>query len=306
MNIKLKDTIPCRHKFFAIILLLNYLLLSCGAKPELWFDSKYSSRSVIEVLRNEDKVLRLPSAHRGFHLEYFDNSKGALLSAVKIGVPLIEVDLRRNSEGTVFLFHDNLVSTSNCSAPTNLIGRSPESLSNSELESMRLGRKGNTKILRFEGALEAIRPYNVALQLDLKLIENEQVIESILKKALNSGQFNKVIVQINKPDTLKRLRGKYPNLALLARIHVNSELDQVLQSQPEIVQIDYEIANSEVINRIHASKSRVLIKSLSEEADTPSQWKVLFNLGVDIILTDRPDEMIAFINSSLSNESGPV
>ncbi|RMF90358.1 MAG: hypothetical protein D6736_06885 [Nitrospinota bacterium] len=50
-----------------------------------------------------------------------------------------------------------------------------------------------------------------------------------------------------------------------------------------------------LIREIQSQGIKVLTKSLGSERDNPQYWGKLFDLGIDIILTDHPTKMMHYL-----------
>lgn len=78
-------------------------------------------------------LLRGASAPRGLALNTPGNSKAAIIAAIEYRIPLVEVDVRRDVDGTMWLFHDQRVQEAD---QKDVIGRQFNSLSRSEVKSL--------------------------------------------------------------------------------------------------------------------------------------------------------------------------
>ena len=210
-----------------------------------------------------------PSAHRGIRFAYADNSAEALKAAIDAGIKLIEIDVRKSSDGKLFLYHDRRLKN----------GLAPEALTIEELRT--------AKIITFEDALAIIKDEPVQLQLDLKGDElgNAWIAVGIAKK---SNQLHQIIIQCQDIETLRALAND-PRIALLARVHGN--FPEVLKYKPEIVQIDLEDVSPGVVAKIHDAGAKVLTKSLGENTDNQATWCELRDAQVDVVLTDLPGDV---------------
>jgi hypothetical protein len=115
------------------------LVIICGAP--FYFAAELSSsaytasspRSILVRLHEKPSPLRWPAAHRGAPGYAPENSVPAIRGAAQAGVPLIEVDMRCNADGTLFLYHDSYLDREKVVGPRALIGRRVASLSDYEL-----------------------------------------------------------------------------------------------------------------------------------------------------------------------------
>jgi glycerophosphoryl diester phosphodiesterase len=242
-----------------------------------------------ELLSNWQRQLRWPAAHRGDRTAGPENSLAAITAGARHRIPLIEIDVQQTRDGSLFLFHDRRLHPHNFKGPAHLIGREVRTLSHVDLQLLSLPAPSTERIPVLSRAFESIRGFPSALLLDLKG-ESEDLADRAARLAIRKRVSRQVIIQCQRPGTARFLRQHYPEVAILARCHEPAHVDIALSisPSPEIVQIDQEWASREFVDRIHAAGAAVLIKTLGPDVDTPENWNQLLELGVDIVLTDRP------------------
>jgi glycerophosphoryl diester phosphodiesterase len=254
-----------------------------------------SPLSILARLYEKPSPLRWPAAHRGDQAYGHENSLPAIRGAAQAGVPLIEVDVRRNVDGTLFLFHDRYLDTGKLIASHELSGRRVESLRNHELHLVRYSGTAAAGIALYAEALEAIKPYPTALQLDVRG-ESLAVIDQAVRIARDKGQTHQLVIQCQWLSTLASVRERYPEIAVLARSHSIADIRKVYRKLPDIIQIDADWITPELVQEIHSAGSKILVKSLYA-MDTTEHWDRLFNAGIDILLTDKAVHMVRFLRA---------
>jgi glycerophosphoryl diester phosphodiesterase len=254
-----------------------------------------SPRSILARLYDRPSPLRWPAAHRGDPTYGYENSISAIRGAAQAGVPLIEVDVRRNADGTLFLFHDRYLDKEKVSGPLQLIGRHAESLRDHELGLVQYPGTTAAGMATYAEALEAIEPYRTALQLDIRG-DSLAVIDLAVRIARDKGQTHQILIQCQSLSTLARVRERYPNIAVLARSHSIADIRMAYRKLPDIIQIDADWITPEMVQEIHAAGSKILVKSLYD-MDTADHWDRLFNAGVDILLTDKAMRMVRYLRA---------
>jgi glycerophosphoryl diester phosphodiesterase len=271
--------------------LVIFLGVSLGLAAEL-SSSAYtasSPRSVLARLYEKSSPLRWPAAHRGDPAFGQGNSLLAIRGAAQAGIPLIEVDVRRNADGTLFLFHDEYLDVEKVAAPQALIGRRVESLRDRDFSQVRYLGATQGGMATYAEALAAIQSYRTALQLDVKGA-SLAVIDQAVRTARERGQAHQLLIHCHSLSTLSSVRRRYPDIPVLARVYALDDLRQAYRKLPDIIQIDEEWMTPEIIQEIHAAGSKILVKSLYD-LDTPAHWQRFFEAGVDILLTDKAVQM---------------
>jgi glycerophosphoryl diester phosphodiesterase len=272
-------------------------LVIIGGVP-LYFAAELSSsaytasspRSVLARLHEKPSPLRWPAAHRGDAASGPENSLPAIRGAAQAGVPLIEVDVRRNADGTLFLHHDPHLDREKVIAPSGLLDHRVSSLTDDELGSVRYPGVTAAGLATYAQALGAIEPYHTALQLDVKG-ESLAVIDRAVRIAREQSQAHQIVIQCQRLSTLASIRQRYPDIAVLARSHSLADIRRAYRKLPDIIQIEEHWITPELIQEIHMAGSKILVKSLYA-MDTAEHWHRLFAAGVDIVLTDKAVQMV--------------
>ena len=219
------------------------------------------------------------SAHRGDRSSGPDNSRSAILSALRQGFPYVEVDVRPSSDGELFLFHERQIRIDGVRVPV------------SSLASEKILRyrhpQSEEGLLTLAEALRMARPFRSILQLDLK-DHSASTLRSIEDELALSGMSRRVVAQAATPEQARWIREYLPSAFLLARIHHWCRSSQLLQYRPEFVQLDADAVTSARISELKRRvNARVLVKTLTSDTDVSTEWRRLFRMGVDIVLSDR-------------------
>jgi glycerophosphoryl diester phosphodiesterase len=254
-----------------------------------------SPLSVLARLYERPSPLRWPAAHRGDPAYGHENNLAAIRGAAQAGVPLIEVDVRRNADGTLFLFHDRRLDHEKIVGPRELIGRDVESLRDHELRRVQYPGTATAGIATYAEALEAIRPYRTALQVDIRG-ESLAVIDQAVRIARHQGQAHQLVIQCQRLSTLASVRERYPEIAVLARSYSIADIRLAYRNLPDIIQIDAAWITPEIVQEIHTAGSKILVKSLYA-MDTTQDWDRLFSAGIDILLTDKAVQMVRYLGA---------
>jgi glycerophosphoryl diester phosphodiesterase len=231
------------------------------------------------------------SAHRGGGKQLGpENTLEGIREAVRRKVPLIEIDVRRAKDGSLFLFHDHTLREGNNSGPSTFTGRNPETLSAAERALVTVGAARDQRLPTFSEALRAIAGSATAAQLDIKG-DIETVMPLVATAVTAAHAERNIVVQCRDVEMLKQVRARYPTFPVLMRATHDEQIAPALAYKPELVQVDEEWLSDAVVQEIHAGGSRVLVKVLAPNGDYSSNWKTLFERGVDVLLTDYPARM---------------
>lgn len=243
----------------------------------------------IPPLSPQEPVARLAVAHRGsLHSGLPDNSIAALRQSIAAGVPFLEVDVRRSSEGDLFLFHDGSLQSSNSKSPGALWGEPVQALSRQQRDSVELGSGQHIPLLA--AALDTIRGSGSALQLDFKG-ESDSLVFAALDLLHARGQLNEALLQIRKPTRIPIVLAYAPKARILARVRSEADLREALRYQIEYVELE-RWATPEAIREAHSSSIKVLANVSGTRLDEPLTWDYLRSRGFDTIMTNHADQAL--------------
>jgi len=120
----------------------------------------------------------LVAAHRGAHNGNFENSIASTTKAIKIGVDIIEVDVRTTKDGHIILMHDSSIDRT-----TTGTGK-VEDLTLTQIRTYKLkapyGRVSKETVPTFEEFLKVIKG-KILVDIDMKTDNAKGVVEVVLK-----------------------------------------------------------------------------------------------------------------------------
>ncbi len=240
----------------------------------------------VPPLTPQEPIAHSAVAHRGsLHMGLPDNSLGALKQGIAAGVPFLEVDVRRSTEGELFLFHDGSVSSSNSEGPPELWGEKVESLSRKGRESVALA--SGERIPLLSSALDTVRGSGSALQLDFKG-ESDELVFAALDLLRSRGQLRDAVLQIRSPARIPRVLAHAPEARLIARVRSADALQEVLRYPVEFVELE-RWATPEAIKDAHQKGVKVLVNISGTSLDEPASWAFFRSHGFDTIMSDHAD-----------------
>ena len=214
-------------------------------------------------------------AHRGASAHEVDNSMASFQKAIEMGANMLEMDVHSTIDGEIVVFHDDNVKS--ISKKKGQI----EKMLLIEIKKLRLNNGEEVPMLRdvlerFKGQCQfniEIKSRDAALP-SLAIVREVDIIDDVLFSSF-SGPW------------LLTIKAKYKNsrLAIISR-----------DKKIKIIQI----ATSLKAEAIHPDK-RILTKDMIEEAkgeglkvnvwavDKPQKMKKFIDMGVDGIITNKPD-----------------
>ena len=234
-------------------------------------------------------------AHRGNSAVAPQNTRAAFESAALAGADSLEIDVRLTMDGEVVVLHDDTVD-----ATTNGSGK----LADLELREVRLLDAGSwfspayagQRVPTFAEVTDLLRARpGLDLLLEVKGAWSAQEVRRLTGPLREAGLADRTVAQSFWPETVAALRDADPGLRrgllvtaarddLVARCR---ELDVVMCNPQGTVLRD----DPDVVRRLHDAGLATAVWTLNE----PEHWAAAVALGVDEIITDRPDRLVGWL-----------
>ena len=267
-------------------------------------------------------------AHRADWKNNPENSLEAVKSAIAMGVDAVEIDVMRTKDGVIVLMHDaTLTRTTDASAkrPDGLLSWEVKDWTWAQIQTLNLkkGRGGATaevtsyKVPTLESVIEACRG-KVLLNIDQGWNYRSDVYDMLVR--MNALEYCWIKSATAAPEVNRFLDSKNPRPLFGAMVFNNVD-EAIKQTRayttsksplPPIVEMAFSntlraletnMLSTALINEIKP-KMGIMANTLSlsdlvpeSEIDTLEYWKRLKDAGYNMIQTDDPAGLVAYINS---------
>ncbi len=243
-----------------------------------------SSAAVAACIRDERCHRTFVAAHRARGFGAPDNSRAAVAAAVKAGVPVIEVDVRRSRDGELFVFHDSSLDK---------LGAGRGRLVEQSAEEVGRARLANGETVPRLDEIHAITRGRAVLVLDVK--DGGDAVERVARWLEGRGAPDDGLFFLNTPEKVAaaaRLKQRSPGLMLMVRLDARltpESARQLLGRLPEVF-------HAAEPDPAHVARIRALgVKAWVNVGDLewpPWPWRRLalgrvLDAGPDFVLTDR-------------------
>ncbi|WP_229599981.1 glycerophosphodiester phosphodiesterase family protein [Runella sp. SP2] len=236
----------------------------------------------------------LVASHRAAHNQFPENSIPAIKEAIRLGVDILEIDVKVTSDGVPVIMHDATINRT-----TTGKGKLEE-MTFAQLNQLFLIENGKAtaeKIPTLEEALLLAKGH-ILVDLDLKTDKMDAVLEVIRKTKTEDI----VIFFDSDYEILKYVDKKNKRYMLMPRAHSLAEADSaIVLFQPEIVHIDFSFYTPEVVETIKKHKSRVWINALGSvdaalrAGKTDEALGQLLKHGANVVQTDEPELLLKLL-----------
>ena len=255
-----------------------------------------------------DKFLVI--AHRGGLSLGPENTIYTFRKAVKLGVDVLEMDVRSTRDGQLIILHDDTVArTTNATGPV-------QNYTLVDLKKLDAAHRwspdnGQTFPLRNKGVkiptLHEVFKAFPQTKLNVEIKEaRSSTIQSLCRLIRDYQMTNNVVVASFDTDSLKEFRRLCPQVATSAgaseaRLFFGLQkayLEAAYSPDAQVLQVpetlrDLRIVNKRFIEAAHARNMRVQVWTVNDV----NTMQRLINLGVDGIMTDYPQRLLELLKN---------
>lgn len=234
-------------------------------------------------------------AHRGNSSVAPENTLAAFASAIAAGAGSIEIDIMCTADGQIVIIHDE-----NLDRTTNGTGAVAHTTAANLLE---LDAGGwfspgyvGQRVPTFEEFAELLSAYeDVEGLVEFKGAWSNPDLAQALSVVRDHGIGEQVILQSFHPQTVMKLHALAPGIrrGVLAMADLEGLIDRCVDAGIYTLNpyLGYVSENPQIVAKIHEAGLRTQVWT----ANYPGEWSFLADLGVDGIITDRPDAMAGWL-----------
>ncbi|PWJ59549.1 glycerophosphoryl diester phosphodiesterase [Dyadobacter jejuensis] len=254
------------------------------------FAQDYVSKIRQEFL-NTHSTSVLVASHRAVHNHVPENSIPAIKEGIRLGIDILEIDVKVSKDGIPMLMHDGVIDRT-----TNGKGDLEEQLFE-DLRKLRLVDKGeltDEKIPTLEEVLTLAKGH-IMIDLDLKTDRMEEVIDVIRK----TGTSDIVFFFDSDYEVLQLVDQVDERFMIMPRAYNQAMADSAIHLfDPEVVHIDPKFYTPSVTKLIKKNNARVWINALGKSDEKIRAGKIeevideLTIHGANIIQTDEPEVLL--------------
>jgi glycerophosphoryl diester phosphodiesterase len=253
---------------------------------------------ILDDYHNHPELV-LVAAHRATNPNYPENSLAAIAESIRIGVDIVEIDIRKSKDGVLVIMHDKTIDRT-----TNGSGK-VDDFTLAELKEFRL-KFGNDitdeQIPTFEEVLQLTKD-KMLLDVDFKL-EGEASVRQTFDLIEKYGMEDQILFFLyDYPETVQyqKLNRK---IKIMPRAYSRKDIRAIRKLQDiSIIHIDDSYYKDGTMRRLIKSGYRVCINSLGKYDKMENQAKnsgfdaLLSRKYVNVIQTDLPEELLNYLRA---------
>lgn len=242
----------------------------------------------------------LVAAHRAPHANQPENSFAAIREAMRLGVDIVELDVRQTKDGVLVLMHDKTI-TRTTGKPGSTGDYTYAQLQ--EFPLLHNGQPTAERIPTFEDALRLAKG-RIIVDVDFKE-DSEEAARKAYALIQATGTTRQVLFFLYDYKEATRLRGWDPQIPIMPRAYNREETAIILQTGGfPAIHIDESFYTDSLASDVRSKGARLWINALGKydkgEQEVPgSGFSQLLSRfpAVNLIQTDLPEQLIQYLRA---------
>jgi glycerophosphoryl diester phosphodiesterase len=247
-------------------------------------------------------------AHRGASGTHPENTLAAIKQAINLGVDWIEIDVRQTLDRVLIVIHDETLSRTT-SGRGRIISKNYSTIKQHDAGSWFSPEFKDEKIPSLNEVLNLVEKSNCKLLIELKgtLLAQPKLASNIISMLEKHAMKERVLLQSFNSEVLRALQKEDPTVALNNLINYHSRsMPFYIDRIPKLGNI-YRVKYTEGINPNYKKVTEKMVAKVHESGkkmycwtvDNPSHMEQLIELGVDGIITNYPERLLALLNNEV-------
>ncbi|HRO45171.1 glycerophosphodiester phosphodiesterase family protein [Agriterribacter sp.] len=274
-----------------ILLLFTVLLVTIVAAAQSNLDS------ILNDFHNRaDRIL--VAAHRAEHPDFPENSVAAMKEAIRLGVDIIETDIRETKDGVMIIMHDKTVDRTTT-------GKGPVAgMTYAELQQLFLlhdGKPTTEKIPTFKEVLELVKG-KVMLDIDYKA-EGKRAARSAARLLRKTGTEKQALFFLYDYKDAPALRRMNKKIQFMTRAYSKEDVDGIFNQgiAVPVIHADDKFYSDSLMGVIRGKGIRLWMNALGkydkmERTEKDSGFDALLQMRhTNIIQTDLYAELMDYL-----------
>jgi len=236
------------------------------------------------------------TAHRGASGLAPENTIASVKKAIELKADYSEIDAQEISDGSIIIFHDTSLNRTTGNNG-NIWNQTLQTLSQMEAGSWFSEEFTGEKIPLLEEIIDLANDA-MKLNIELKMNGNEKLLAKKVVKIVHNKNFvDRCIITSFDFNEVNKVREIDRNIKI-GYIFKNIPEDiDVFTADCEILSVSRKIVDSEFVNKAKLFNKEIHVWTVNN----PEEMEKLINLGVDNIITDRPDVLRSVLNKLSRN-----
>ena len=224
------------------------------------------------------------TAHRGASGLAPENTISAMLKAIELGADYSELDVQETSDGVIILLHDSSLKRT-AGLEKNIWEMDYASLDSLDVGSWLAPEFKGEAIPTLESVIDTVYG-KMKLNIELKINGHEkQLVERTVKILEKKNFISQCIVTSFDFKSIDKVRSLNKDIKVGYIFSKMPENIDVFGANVDLLSVRYTLIDEDFVAKAHANHKEVHVYTVNE----PEEMKRLIRLGVDSIITNRPD-----------------
>jgi glycerophosphoryl diester phosphodiesterase len=227
-------------------------------------------------------------AHRAANQNFPENSIPAIEEAIRLGVDIVELDIRVTADGVVVLMHDQTVDRTTT-------GKGDiEKLTYSYLQTLYLLHDGQPTKEKIPTLQEALKVTKGRIMVDMDMKTDQ--VEDVLKVVTAMDVVDELLFFDSDWDVLAELKANLPGAYIMPRTYKAKEIKKAVKKfNPRVVHIDPGFYTPKTVKMARKFGVRLWINALGDidrkmQVNPDPEWaKEWLGKGATMVQTDLPE-----------------
>ena len=254
--------------------------------------------SILDDYHNNPEQI-LVAAHRATNPNYPENSLAAIAESIRIGVDIVEIDIRKSKDGELVIMHDKTIDRT-----TNGTGKVDDfTLAELKEFKLKLGNDiTNEQVPTFEEVLQLTKG-KMLLDVDFKL-EGEAAVKQTFELIEKYGMEDQILFFLYDYPETAQYQKLNKDIKIMPRAYSRKDIRNIRKLEDiSIIHIDDSYYRNGTMRRLIKSGYRVWINALGKHDRMETEAKnsgfdaLLTRKYVNVIQTDLPEELLSYLRS---------
>lgn len=254
--------------------------------------------SVLNDFNNKPEQV-LVAAHRATNPNYPENSLAAIAESIRIGVDIVEIDIRKSKDGKLVIMHDKTIDRT-----TNGNGK-VDNFNLDELKNFRLKFNGEITKEQIPTLIEVLQltKGKILLDVDFKL-EDEASVKQTFALIEKYGMEDQILFFLYDYPETSQFQKLNKNIKIMPRAYSRKDVRAIKKLEDiSIIHIDESYYKNGIMRRTIKSGYRIWINALGKYDGMERQKKdsgfdaLLTRKHVNVIQTDLPEELLNYLRA---------
>jgi glycerophosphoryl diester phosphodiesterase len=246
---------------------------------------------LIAGCRNNHKNV-LVTGHRGASGLAPENTISAFLKAIALGADYSELDVQETADGVLVILHDPTLKRT-AAVDKNIWETDYAALKEIDFGSWFSPEFKGEPIPTLAAVIDTVRG-RMKLNIELKMNGHEKKLtEKVVKLVEQKNFISQCIITSFDFKAIDQVRALNRQIKAGYIFSSMPENVDVFTADVDLLSVNYKLIDKEFVDRAHANQKEVHVYTVND----PEEMKRLIGLGVDSIITNRPDVLIDVLRS---------